>query len=426
MDPKQLLKEKLEAARTISAKAEKEERDFTSEERAKVAELLESARDLKVKAQEKANDDAMRDELKAFSSHFDEESKGQQPSGKPGSGGSIGEQFVKSAEFASWMKRFPGGRVPESTRGIMSPPVEFKSLLHQKDLITGDSDTSAGAFVQTDYTGIYEPLGRHPLNVLGLIQRRGTTSDTVEFVRQTLRVTQAAPVAEANVTTYTGATGEVEGAKPEGTLEFEQVQANVKTIAVWIPATKQALSDAAQIRGIIDGELRDDLMEEAEAQVVAGSGVGANMTGVLNTTGILAQAWDTDLLTTIRRARTSLKVNGRSFPTAIVMHPNDAESLDLLTDSDGRFYFGGPRMGEQWPVWRVPVVESESLTEGTALMGDFRKAVLWDREQATIQVSDSHEDFFTRNMVAILAEMRAAFGVIRPTAFITVAMESGS
>jgi HK97 family phage major capsid protein len=98
----------------------------------------------------------------------------------------------------------------------------------------------------------------------------------------------------------------------------------------------------------------------------------------------------------------------------------------LLTDEDGRFYFGGPRIGEQWPVWRVPVVESESLTEGEALMGDFRKAVLWDREQATIQVSDSHEDFFTRNMVAILAEMRAAFGVIRPSAFIVVPMESGS
>ena len=102
--------------------------------------------------------------------------------------------------------------------------------------------------MQTDYTGIYEPLGRHPLNVLGLIQRRRTTSDTVEFVRQTTRVAQAAPTAEANVTTYSGASGEVEGAKPEGKLEFEQVQANVKTIAVWIPATKQALSDAAQIR----------------------------------------------------------------------------------------------------------------------------------------------------------------------------------
>jgi HK97 family phage major capsid protein len=59
-------------------------------------------------------------------------------------------------------------------------------------------------------------------------------------------------------------------------------------------------------------------------------------------------------------------------------------------------------------------------------MGDFRKAVVWDREQANIQVSNSHEDFFIRNMVAILAEMRAAFGVIRPTAFCVIDLESGS
>jgi HK97 family phage major capsid protein len=415
---KEQLRGTLVKARDIAAKAEAEDRALTAEERQQIEGYVTEAAGLKGKIQQAKDDAEMMNQINALGAGLALD--GGEAAPKLAKGVSKGQQFVSSEAWKAWLNRFPGGRVPASAKGIMSPPVEFK------DLLTGDDSESAGAFVQTDYTGIYEPLGRHPLNVLGLIQRRGTTSDTVEFVRQTLRVTQAAPVAEANVTTYTGATGEVEGAKPEGTLEFEQVQANVKTIAVWIPATKQALSDAAQIRGIIDGELRDDLMEEVEAQVVAGSGVGANMTGVLNTTGILAQAWDTDLLTTIRRARTSLKVNGRSFPTAIVMHPNDAESLDLLTDSDGRFYFGGPRMGEQWPVWRVPVVESESLTEGTALMGDFRKAVLWDREQATIQVSDSHEDFFTRNMVAILAEMRAAFGVIRPTAFITVAMESGS
>jgi hypothetical protein len=46
--------------------------------------------------------------------------------------------------------------------------------------------------------------------------------------------------------------------------------------------------------------------------------------------------------------------------------------------------------------------------------------VLWDREQASITISDSHANFFIRNMVAILAEMRAAFGVIQPNAFVEI------
>ena len=39
-----------------------------------------------------------------------------------------------------------------------------------------------------------------------------------------------------------------------------------------------------------------------------------------------------------------------------------------------------------------------------------------------ILLSDSHENYFTRNMIAILAEMRAAFGVTRPSAFCRVAL----
>jgi HK97 family phage major capsid protein len=66
----------------------------------------------------------------------------------------------------------------------------------------------------------------------------------------------------------------------------------------------------------------------------------------------------------------------------------------------------------------MPVVESEAITAGTALVGDFSKAVLWDREQASVTMTDSHADFFIRNLVAILAEERVAFAVTRPKAFV--------
>jgi HK97 family phage major capsid protein len=58
------------------------------------------------------------------------------------------------------------------------------------------------------------------------------------------------------------------------------------------------------------------------------------------------------------------------------------------------------------------------MTEGYAVVADWRMAVLWDRMQTAITMSNSHSDFFVRNLVAILAEMRAAFGVIRPAAFV--------
>lgn len=425
-DFQEKLRVALTAARDIAAEAEKGDRDFTAEERQKIQGYIEEAGQLKAKIKELEGDEALRKQVAEMGAGLALLNGGQarQDGVMRGKGRTIGEQFVNAPQFVEWMKQFPGGQIPESFKGVHSPPVEFKSFF--KELITGADDTSAGAFVQTDYTGIYEPLGRFPLTVRDLVNKRTTTSDLIEFVRQVLQVTQATPVAEANVTDYTGATGQVSGEKPEGTSEWLKVQESVKTIAVWIPATKRALSDVGQLRGIIDQELKDDLAEEEENQIVNGDGVGENLTGILNTAGVLVQAWDTDILRTTRMAKRTLQVTGRSRATGWLMNPTDWAELELLQDGSNRYYWGGPLSNGQPQLWGVPVVECESIAEGQAILGDFRKAVIWDRERASISVSDSHEDFFIRNMVAILAEERLAFGLIRPSAFVIVDMSAGS
>jgi HK97 family phage major capsid protein len=257
-----------------------------------------------------------------------------------------------------------------------------------------------------------------PLNVLDVITRGRTTSDTVEFARITDVTNAAAPVAEATVVS--------EGEKPESAMTFAKVTETVKTIAHWLPATKRALSDAGQLATLIDSFLLYGLAEELEDQIIAGDGTGENFEGILENSGVQAQAWDTDILTTTRKAKTLVRTVGRSAANAYLFHPNDAETLDLLKDDDGRFYFGGPQADGAQPLWRLPVVESEAVTEGTAIVGDFRRAVLWDREAASIAVSDSHADFFIRNIIAVLAELRAAFGITRPAAFCTIETTAGS
>lgn len=430
MNLKEQLQQVLTKARDIAALAEKEKRDFTSDERETVGNLLDEAKGLKAKIAQAQGDADMASEIKSLSDEFAEAVKKNGGEGSPpAAGGTLGEQFVKAAAFQAWMKRIaPGGHVPRSGGIGSSPPVKFARLLEigRKALITGSSDTSAGAFVETDYTGIYEAIGRYPLSVLDLVSRRTTMSDLVEFVRQTAQVTQAVPVAEANVTEYSGATGEVSGEKPEGTSTWEKVQEAVKTIAVWIPATRRALSDASQLRGLLDQELKDDLAEEFEDQILNGDGTGENFTGIFNTAGILVQPFVTDILTTTRTALTTLEVTGRAKATAWALHPTDWQTIELTTDTAGRYYFAGPQQRGPKTLWGIPVVTSQSVTQGTGLLGDFRKAVVWDREAANILVSDSHEDFFIRNMIAILAEMRAAFGVIRPSGFVEIDMESGS
>lgn len=415
----------LKAARDICAVAETEERDLTADERTMVAKQIEEAKGLKEQIKQAKSDADLIASIAAMGEGIELAGGGVPPTAvQAAAKGTIGERFIQSKGWQEWISRFPNRVIPEGAKGLMSPPVEFKGLL--KTLITGDSATSAGAFVEPDYTGIYEPLGRRPRSLLDLIPRASTTSDTVWFVRQTTRVQQATPVAEANVTDYTGATGEVSGEKPEGAMAFEQVSMPVKTVAVWIPATKRALSDAAQLRSIIDLELREDIQEELEEQIYDGDGAGENFTGITNTANVLTQAWDTDIFRTTRLAKLAVETTGLSEPTAFVMHPNDWAEIELSRDGENRYYYGGPMSIGDKRLWGLPVVTSMALDEGVALVGNWRKARLWDRESATISMSDSHSDFFIRNMIAVLCELRAAFALIRPTAFCQIDVSSGS
>ncbi|HJX41544.1 MAG TPA: phage major capsid protein [Anaerolineales bacterium] len=420
------LKAALLAARAICDEAEKGNRELTADERQKIEAALKEAKALKDQLKVIEGDEELKRQILEMGAgiELNERTPSQQPGMPAGKGQTLGERYVNSAVFQAWMKQVaPSGQVPESLRGLSCPPVEFKNLgLFRKDLITGLSDVSAGAFINTDITGIYEAIGRYPLVLRDLISVRTTTSDLVEFVQQTQQVHEAAPVPEANVKTPTGATGEITGTKPQGAMYFQKVQEAVKTIAVYVGVTKRALSDAGQIRGIIDQELREDLNDELEDQLLNGNGVGENFTGIANQAGTLIQAFNTNILTTCRQAITTLLVTGRQIPSAWVFNPTDWETIELLQDAVNRYYGNGPWNQGPRVLWGVPVVQSFHKVAGTALLANWKKAVLWDRERASISMTDSHDDWFIRNMVAILAELRAAFGLIRPTAFVDVAL----
>ena len=350
----------------------------------------------------------------------------------PRPGKSLGELFVESKQYKDAINsvancdEFGALTIPNQAK-ISSAPVFMKSLF------TGASTTSAGAFVVPDRTDIVEMLGRRPLTIRDVISIRRTSSDTVDYVKQTSHTNAAAPVAEAT-TSAAPTTGASSGAalvkatgggyKPEGAWAFQKVQATVKTIAEWVPATKRSIADMAQLEGLINDELRADLAEAEENQIVNGNGTGENLTGITQTSGTQAQTFVTDIFTTLRKALTKVKTTGRTMPNAIGLNPTDVETIDLARENGttGAFLGAGPFAMGPRTVWGVPVLESEAFTAGTAVVGDFRKAVLWDREQASISMTDSHEDFFVRNLVAILGEERVAFAVTRPAAFCLAAL----
>jgi HK97 family phage major capsid protein len=348
-------------------------------------------------------------------------------------GKTFGQLFTESEAYSDFVKRFSkNGVIPNAVKGVQSEP--FSGAVDLKTLVTGSSSTSAGAFVRNDlYAPVTDLVGERELTVADIVTKGSTTSDTVDYVRVTGKTNNAAPTAEA-VNADPGAVSgaspgpytvaAASGVKPESGLALEVVSTTVKTIAHWIPITKRAASDASQVRTLVDNFLRYGLNEELEDQMVNGNGSGENFTGILQTSGIQTTGSAGTDIDAIVDAIAKVRTVGRRRPTAMVIHPNDWYSAGFLTakDTQGNYLVGDPRasVDQLNQLWGLQVVVSEAVTENTALVGDFRQAVLWEREGVSLLVSDQHADFFTRNLLAILAEMRAAFGVLDPQAFCTV------
>jgi len=395
--------------------------DLTQEQKQEIDGINKTVEELSAKVSESKKYQQIRAEQEALAAGLNapvhtpdfgsKDLKGREPERETKS---VGERFTDRKEFKEWFKSVaPSGEINEtSSIGFSCPPL----TLEGKALVTGSSAASGGALVRRDYAGLVDFPFR-PMTLRDVITIGRTGSDLIEFPRVVSYTSAAATVAEAT-TAPTSFSQASNGLKPESSMVLEKVTATVKTIAHWIPLTRRALSDAPQIETLINNFLEFGLDDAEETQIVTGNGSGENFLGLDNTPNITLQAFDTDILTTTRKARTAAAVTGRARSTAFVMHPYDWEAFDLLKDAENRYYWGGPTVLGQKMLWGLPVVESEAMRLKTFYTGDLKQAILWDREMMTIRMSDAPNDFFLRNMLAILAERRAAFGVFRPPAIV--------
>jgi HK97 family phage major capsid protein len=344
---------------------------------------------------------------------------------------SWGKAFISTEMYKSFLKDYPSG--PPESMSIKSAPVNMGGF---KDLIThGDLP----GIINPDQRGlIIPPVWGRELSIRDIITIGQTTSDVIEYAQLQSVTNAAAPVAEAanfndgaiSVTDtaggapYTVTVAAASGAKPFSNMVYEKVTTVVKTIAHLMGATRRALSDAGQLATLIDSFLRYGLQEEVEDQIVSGDASGENFDGIYHVTGTQDQPFSVDPLQTIRKAITKARVTGRVRPNAVGLHPADDEMLDLLQDDLGRYLGQGPWSSGPNTVWGLPRYVSEAIVEGTAVVADWKQAVLWDREQTTVAITEAHKDWFARNLVALRAELRAAFGILRPAGFVIADLTS--
>ncbi|MBS4048152.1 MAG: phage major capsid protein [Alphaproteobacteria bacterium] len=304
---------------------------------------------------------------------------------------SLGQSIVDNEEVKAFMTANKGGSSVKVNAAINS------------------GSGSAGVLVEpTRVPGII-PLPSRRMTIRDLLTPGRTNSNSIEYVKELGFTNNAAGVSEGTQ-------------KPESNITFELETGKVVTIAHWVQATRQILSDAPMLASYIDGRLRYGLAYKEELMLLKGDGTGSNLLGLVPQATAYSPAFQPEHFSMVDELRLAmLQAVLAEYPaTGSVLHPTDWAKIELTKDTTGSYIFANPLNLATPTLWGRPIVETQAMDQGEFLTGAFQLgAQIFDREDASVEISTQDRDNFIKNMVTMLAEERLGLAVYRPEAFIT-------
>lgn len=321
------------------------------------------------------------------------------------------ERFTGSDAYKSFKQKFPSGAGKGSNVHIDKTSVgSLKDfMVHRKALLT-----SAIGQAQPQEFPLVDLVDRPQLALLDLISRGQMTGDSIRYVQIQSVTRNADIVPEATSDTDAAAL------KPLSDFVTATELAEAFTYADGYTVTNQMLSDHGAFATFMDQELRYSLPATVESYLLNGAGTAGEPRGILNTTGVQQQTYAIggDAMAKVKAVRQAItkvvRLRGGTVQ-AIVLSPEDDEAIDLMQDTQTRFFGQGPFGQGPTTLWGRPRVISEAVEPGTFILGDFRQVALLDREGLSIEVFNQHKDYAQRNLAYVRAELRAAQAIWRPS-----------
>jgi HK97 family phage major capsid protein len=328
-----------------------------------------------------------------------------------------GERFVQSKQYQHQFeaKTFASGPFRPLEDILLMTSDEFVKGINLKTLVTSEGAPGDDVLRATRLPGIL-PLLRAPLTLLDLFSTGTSDGNAIEWVRIATENNAAAVVPEATSTTDDAAL------KPESGLTVDVETTTYKNIAHYIPATRQSLEDMAEMQTLINNFLIDGVRRELLDQAINGN----DLDGIYDVAGLSYTV--SGSVNAIEAAFRGVQAVRNAFhePTAIAMHPNDWTDMRLARDDSGAgagtggYLFGPPSQAGAETLWGIRVVVDPALTQGRMIVGEWDEATLYSKGGVRLHTTDSHADWFRRNIIAILAEGRFALVTRRPNAFCVV------
>lgn len=405
MNLKALRAAALKAAQDIIAAASG--RDLTADEVKSLREKRDEISDLdsRIKAQEDG------DELiKSLGGLAPSEESPSSRSKREAKSKSLGRHFIQEA-----------GERLKQVRGISGASVSSSEFKAPTDTIVtgGPGDDETGILLtQVDRTivqGFRRPL------ITDLFGSGTISGQAITYFVEGALEGDFATVAEA-------------GEKPQlSATRPTQMTDALSKIAGFIKLSDEMIEDFDFLVSEIDSRLMYQLALMEEVQVVRGDGVGTNLLGVLNRSGIQTEvaASASDNVDALYRAITKVQTVTGMVADGLVIHPTDYQAIRLTKDANSQYLAGGPFQGQygnggidwQPSIWGLRTVVSTAAVAGSPFLGAFEQATtLYRKGGVRVESTNSHAEDFTSNLVTVRAEERIALAVRKPSAIVQVTL----
>lgn len=243
------------------------------------------------------------------------------------------------------------------------------------------------------------------LSILDVMPRLPTSSNTFEFNRIE---------GYANAAAYQVKEGD---SKAQGSVPVELETVRIQTIAHWFKASNQVLADEPTLQSFMQTMLQYGVLEKLERELIAGNGTNsiAGLKAAGNYTVFTPSSGAGNAADKIGEAIAYLRVLGWDA-SLILLHPNDWQAMRAERATTSNEYLVGSWSSPAPPnVWGVPVVASPAVTEGECFVLDPSQVAILDRQSPMVEIGYVDDDF-TRNLVTMRGELRAALAVFAPTA----------
>ena len=316
---------------------------------------------------------------------------------------SLGQLFIESATFKQYDRTAKRG--PATVIELAEDVFKAVVLGHEtKATLTETGFAPQAVRISTIVPGVL----RRP--VVASLLPEGTTSQiAIVYMEETTTTNGVATVAEG-------------AAKPESALAFTERTAPVRKIAGILKITNEMFDDVPALRSYVEQRLRLFLVLAEEDQLLNGNGTAPNITGLLNTSGILTQAMSTDTpMDAVYKAMTKIATTSFLQASGGMISPNNWQTIRLVKTTYGEYIYGPPQNAEPAMLWGVPFVVTTAMADGTALVGAFDAATqIFRRSEVAFDVATQNEDDWKKNIVALRVEERLALAVYRPSGLCTV------